>query len=91
MEDTKSLEDIRPMRDVMKDYFTIVFYLCEGNKSEVSRRLKLSVRTVRQYCKDFDLKLDSTTKEIYNNKKDEVVYKSITSDQRDKWYNRNCF
>jgi hypothetical protein len=91
MEDTQTLEDIKPMRDVVKDYFIVAFHLCDGNKSEVSRRLKLSVRTVRQYCKDFDLNVDLPKKEIYNNEKEEVVYKGVTSDQRDKWYNRNCF
>ncbi len=103
MEDYKPLriEEIRPLKDVLKDYFIKAFYACGGNKSEVARRLEMNVRTVRDKVVEYGLRLEpiiipkeEVQKEPEKNdewEEEETGYRSITPKERDDWYNRDRF
>jgi hypothetical protein len=91
------VEDIRPLKEFIRIYFTKVYYLCEGNRSEISRKLGLSIRTVRSYCNTFNLKGYKIDEEIIIepikniHSLDETGYRGVTPEQRDNWYNKDYF
>jgi hypothetical protein len=90
------VEDVKPLKEFIRLYFTKVYYLCEGNRSEISRKLGLNVRTVRIYCKMFNLKgykiEEVIVKPIKNiHSLEETGYRGVTPTQRDNWYNKDYF
>jgi transposase len=91
------VEDIKPLREFVRIYFIKVYYLCGGDRSEISKKLGISVRTVRNYCNMFDLRgckieeetIEEPIKNIHS--LEETGYRGVTPEERDKWYNKNYF
>lgn len=49
------MSEFKTFEDIFKDYFINCFYVCEGNRSLLKRKLKLSIRTVGNYINQYKL------------------------------------
>jgi hypothetical protein len=98
MEENKPLriEDVRPLKKVIREYFIKAFLACGGCRSETARRLGVNVRTVRAYVAGYEFEPEKLEEPV---KPEEPVieefkktgYRSVTPKQRDEWYNKDRF
>lgn len=85
MEEKLTKEKIEPLDTVIKRYFIKAFFLCDGNRDELSEKLGIAVRTVGMWSVKFDLpsyydlkrmkkvdEVDTTQKELELTKKELV-------------------
>ena len=95
-----TVDEIRPMEEIVKEYFSNCFYICRGNRTEVSKHLGIAIRTARIYAKEYGLDYEELKKEkhLKDQKKhteeellEDIGHKNVTPKQRDNWYNRDRY
>lgn len=89
---------VKPLEHTIKEYITKAYKQCNYCKSELARRLEINVRTVRTYCKKYNLDANKV-KKVPKPKKVKLpeyprhfyCMEPVTKEQRDDWYNRDYF
>lgn len=86
-------EDILPLKEATRKYFLRTLDLCSGNRTETAKILKISPRTVRNYCREFGIPIlaEKHRPNTVVIEEDFGCIKPVSPKERDDWYNKDRF